>query len=185
MDDCGGGRWMIVVVVDGFIFVMFKYRSELINKLFQFTGNVFHATCDNTLGVWIDGEYRKGNHDDDWKQASHIPIPPGSEVIAISCRNGHSYNPLSNPKGLLGSSSTGILTGDSGWVCTSKEHHNWHSLHFDDEGWAVPEELGVHGVSPWNFIKGIDSGAEWIWTGGTDNENIWCRYQLGKNMEWD
>ena len=77
-----------------------------------------------------------------------------------------------------------MLTGESGWICTAKEHIGWQKTNFDDSGWVTPYVEGEHGVYLFGSnIEGIASSAQWIWTDHereTAELTMWCRYHLGQ-----
>ena len=65
--------------------------------------------------MWIDGVQHKNKQDNQYKEASSVLIPPNSRVIAVQCQD------VGGKEGLIGSTSTGIMTGQAGWVCTARE----------------------------------------------------------------
>ena len=125
--------------------------------------------------MWIDGVQHKNKQDNQYKEASSVLIPPNSRVIAVQCQD------VGGKEGLIGSTSTGIMTGQAGWVCTAREQRDWQLEEFDDSDWVTPDILGENGAPGFPFMDDIDINATWVWTEHMKGVEaaIWCRYHLG------
>merc|ERR1719188_1056842 len=151
---------------------------------------VVHATCDNFLQVVIDEDFAEiSPSDNNWRAVGTFTIPPGSQVLAISCRDDGESS-----RGLLGSLSNGEVTNtDGNWVCSSVKEEGWWRIDFDDSHWSIPESWSRHGspllngATPWGIQPQINATAQWIWTGSSDSANggstdMYCRYDLAKTL---
>ena len=84
-----------------------------------------HATCDDLLQVFADGEVVGGNKGD-WRKSHTITIPPGTRVLGLMCKDyGGAY-------GIVGSTDTGLFTNES-WVCSGENITGWAEPGFKDE----------------------------------------------------
>ena len=85
-----------------------------------------HATCDDILQVFADGELVGGNKGGDWRNAHTITVPAGTRVLGLMCQDtGLHY-------GIVGSTDTGLFTNES-WVCSGENIPGWTEPGFKDE----------------------------------------------------
>ena len=105
-----------------------------------------YATCDNEMKVHFDGILQE--QDDamaDWTKTSQLTIPPGTQVLAIECKD------IGAQEGILASTEDGLVT-DSDWRCSDQRVDGWTLPDFDPpEGlFHAPKLIGRNGIKPWN-----------------------------------
>ena len=84
-----------------------------------------HATCDDDLIVFADGEVI-GDNKGDWSKSHSIKVPIGTRVLGLMCKDtGGAY-------GIVASTDTGVFTNES-WVCSSENITGWAQPGFKDE----------------------------------------------------
>ena len=104
-----------------------------------------HATCDDHMKVYFDGELQpETDAMNTWEAVSQLTIPAGTRVLAIECKD------VGQNKGILASTSTGLKT-DSSWRCSSTQIEGWTQpdFVFPPDSFASANTLGNNTVSPW------------------------------------
>ena len=104
------------------------------------------ATCDNEMKVYFDGiEQEQNGAMADWTKTSQLTIPPGTQVLAIECKD------IGAQEGILASTEDGLVT-DSDWRCSDQRVDGWTQPDFDppEELFRAPKLLGSNGMKPWN-----------------------------------
>ena len=99
------------------------------------------ATCDNEMKVYFDGILQE--QDDamaDWTKTSELTIPPGTQVLAIECKD------LGLQEGILASTNDGLVT-NLDWRCSDSLGEGGIVAPLDT--FASPQSYGKNGVSPW------------------------------------
>ena len=109
-----------------------------------------HATCDDRMKVYFDGELQPQTAAMKWWEAvSQLSIPAGTRVLAIECKDLHPGS-ARNGYGILASTSTGLKTGTA-WRCSSEVIEGWTQpdFVFPPDTFASAKILGNNTVSPW------------------------------------
>jgi len=141
-----------------------------------------HATCDDRMKVYFDGELQPETDAMKWWEAvSQLSIPAGTRVLAIECKD------VGMGGGVLASTSTGLKT-DSSWRCSNEVIEGWTQpgFVFPPDTFASANTLGNNTVSPWiNDNLGprpdIQADAQWIWAAGSTGAWAGCRIEIGPN----
>jgi len=142
-----------------------------------------HATCDDRMKVYFDGELQPQTAAMKWWEAvSQLSIPAGTRVLAIECKD------VGMGGGVLASTSTGLKT-DSSWRCSNEVIEGWTQpdFVFPPDTFASAKTLGNNTVSPWiqdHLAPRPDilADAEWIWALDS-SVGSWagCRIEIGPN----
>jgi len=162
------------------VFLTMLYSSTVTTKSTKAptTGSLF-ATCDNVMEVFLDGVKYTDAAMKDWTKTSEVSIPPHTEVIAIYGKD------LGGPRGIVASTTTGIVT-DGSWKCSSVKEDNWMMSDFDDSDWKSADTSRGTNVAPKEFKYGlrpnIAKNAYWIWPTGypSTKREAYCRKSLVK-----
>lgn len=129
--------------------------------------------CNGELSFYVEisGELLVSNHSPNI--ASNYILKPGTEVVAVKCRNFHSK------PWLIGSISNGLVT-DTRWKCISLTRKQiwkdltWAKRHTDDGQWAQ----AAANYSNLEMIPNIEDGALWISTAVPGHSRLFCRRRL-------
>ena len=129
--------------------------------------------CDEKMTLYADG-VKVGKDNNRWDRSTAYVIPETTKLVAIEGVN------TGGPGGIVGSFSTGLVTGES-WRCYNRFVSNWNSPEFDDRSW--PRAVVVSHPRQPSKLHGpkISERAEWIWTNNVARDmRVYCRAQLGK-----
>ena len=136
-----------------------------------------HATCDNVMGVWVDGEHvdLAWSTRSAWTKMSSFHITKCNQLLAIQCEEKGAIG------GILVSADNGMVS-DSTWRCSRHYEEGWNQIKFEEriDWWKNADTHGKNGVAPWKVRPGISANANWIWTGPNDGRlvTVNCRKQL-------
>jgi len=139
------------------------------------------VTCDNEMELFLDGVKYTDTAMTEFLKTSKVSIPPHTEVIAIYCKD------LGRGEGVLGSTTTGIVT-DGSWKCSSVKEDNWMMSDFDDSAWNNADNS--RGVNKNNSYHKRDwpkiaNNAYWIWATGypTKTTEAYCRKSIARCID--
>merc|ERR1719317_1561857 len=135
-----------------------------------------HATCDDDLLVFADGEVI-GDNKGDWGKSHSLNVPIGTRVLGLMCKDtGGAY-------GIVASTDTGVFTNES-WVCSSENITGWTQPGFKDEDnkFSAAKSGTQYDANPdvASVPQGIDNEAKSIW-GPTPGGFAFCRMPLCAN----
>merc|ERR1712013_449227 len=135
-----------------------------------------HATCDDDLLVFADGEVI-GNNNGDWTKSHSIKVPIGTRVLGLMCKDtGGAY-------GIVASTDTGVFTNES-WICSGENITGWAQPGFKDEDnkFSAATSGTQYDANPdvASVPQGIDNEAKSIW-GPTPGGFAFCRMPLCAN----
>ncbi|MBN1343949.1 MAG: alpha-L-rhamnosidase N-terminal domain-containing protein [Phycisphaerae bacterium] len=124
------------------------------------TDVLIHATADNELDCFFNGQKVGENHGDmsSWTTMPRMDVTKlastGRNVIAIRAVNKH-YGKASDPAGLLvvvswrvGSESRHLFS-DGSWKASPAAPEGWQRPHFDDAHWPTALPLCPYGQGAW------------------------------------
>ncbi|KAJ7365433.1 hypothetical protein OS493_005540 [Desmophyllum pertusum] len=135
-----------------------------------------NLTCYGELSFFLNG--KQFGRNDQTNITSTYSLKPGTEVLAVRCRN-YRHKPW-----ILGSVSNGLVT-DTRWKCTSLQEHLkknnlfWRNPYFDDSQWAQAiAKFSNQEANPWGKVLGIRDEALWISTADENHTRLFCRRRL-------
>merc|ERR1712013_770396 len=130
-----------------------------------------HATCDDDLLVFADGEVI-GNNNGDWTKSHSIKVPIGTRVLGLMCKDtGGAY-------GIVASTDTGVFTNES-WIYSGENITGWAQPGFKDEDnkFSAAKSGTQYDANPDVVPQWIDNEAKSIW-GPTPGGFAFCRTPL-------
>ena len=98
------------------------------------------------MKIYFDGVQQP--YDDtfnNWSVTKEVVIPSETEVLGIECKM------VGGAKGILASTSAGLVTNAS-WTCSNNQNMSgWSSPGYEDKDgdFSAPQMFGNNGMAPW------------------------------------
>ena len=113
-----------------------------------------------------------------WRNATKVTIPSGTRVLSLRGECDSNFD-----CGIKGSFKNGAVT-DSSWKCHTEAASGWNGPVFNDSSWPAAVEHAFNKKSCFGAVRGVDSGASWIWTADAMyDERAYCRLSVVKKAE--
>ena len=158
--------------------MLYDYVSAKLPKKLQ-----VQLTCNGQLAVYDRTNNKLVSSMSLVNISSNFTIHPGTQVLAVRCRNYHSK------PWIIGSASNGLVT-DKRWKCFSLPKHEvqksnrWAKDGFDDSHWAKAVAIYSNRQdSPWGKVPDISDEAFWISTADEKHSRLFCRSMLSDLLQ--